>query len=77
MFLYAGVIVLIAPTDMREDKKLEEWLSKEVEMNNLKAAKKIFGVEVERCQTNMSLFVSHVKYIENLKKFGVASYILV
>jgi hypothetical protein len=58
--------MLIAAKDKSEVAKLKAQLSKEFEMKNLGAAKKIFGVEIIRDRKSCMLYLSRRAYIEKV-----------
>ena len=64
--------ILIAAKEIFEVNKLKEKLSKEFEMNDLGAAKKILGMEIQRNRRARKLYLSQSKYIEKvLRRFDM------
>ena len=64
--------MLIAAKDMSEVDKLKALLKQEFEMKDLRAAKKILGMEIHRNRQEGKLFLSQKKYIEKvLERFGM------
>ena len=71
MLLYVDDI-LIAAKDKSEIVKLKAQLSKEFEMKDLGAAKKILGVEIIRDRKSGMLYLSQRGYIEKgLRRFNM------
>ena len=60
--------ILILVNEISEVNKLKEKLSKEFEMKDLGAAKKIFGIEIQRNRRACKLYLSQSKYIEKVLK---------
>ena len=60
--------ILILVKEISEVNKLKEKLSKEFEMKDLGAAKKIFGIEIQRNRRARKLYLSQSKYIEKVLK---------
>ena len=58
--------MLIAAKDMREIRKVKAQLSKEFEMKDLGAAKKILGMEILRDRDTCKLYLSQKRYIEKV-----------
>ena len=65
LFLYVDDM-LIAAKDMSEVDKLKAQLKQEFEMKNLRAVKKILGMEIHRNRQEGKLFLSQKKYIEKV-----------
>ena len=64
--------ILITAKEISEVNKLKEKLSKEFEMKDLGAAKKILGMEIQRNRRARKLYLSQSKYIEKvLKRFDM------
>ena len=64
--------ILFAAKEISKVNKLKEKLSKEFEMKDLGAAKKILGMEIQRNRRARKLYLSHSKYIEKvLKRFDM------
>ncbi|KAF3665269.1 Retrovirus-related Pol polyprotein from transposon TNT 1-94 [Capsicum annuum] len=58
--------MLIAAKDMREIIKVKAQLSKEFNMKNLGAAKKIISMEIPKDRDNSKLYLSQKRYIEKV-----------
>lgn len=56
--------ILIAANDMSEINRLKEELCGEFEMKNLRAAKKILGMEVQRDKTSCKLYLTQKSFVE-------------
>ena len=64
--------MLIACKNMFEINSLKTQLQEEFELKDLRAMKKILGMEIHRDQKEGKLYLSHKKYIEKvLKHFGM------
>ena len=64
--------MLIACRDMSKIKELKRMLSREFDMKDFGAAKKILGLEIKRDRENERLYLSQIKYISKvLEKFNM------
>ena len=66
--------MLIASKNLHEIARLKALLSREFEMKNLGAAKKILGMEIHRDQGNGRLWLTQRSYLEKIVElFGMGN----
>lgn len=63
LLLYIDDMPIVAK-DMSEINRLKEELCGEFEMKNLRAAKKILGMEVQRDKTSCKLYLTQKSFVE-------------
>ena len=73
LMLYADDM-LLASKNLHEIARLKALLSREFEMKNLGAAKKILGMEIHRDRGNGRLWLTHMSYLEKIVElFGMGN----